>query len=342
MLPVLQVDAAPEAPVDLIEATRAVGREAARLLAALQRLAADREQLAPESARAFADTRGEMTALSRVLQEAGAAVQERLSALGECRKAAGSRLVAACGETIGAALSDATALDGGLTAVRQELDTLRAVAPGRAGSLTAYLGASTEVLRLIERGTYGLAREMAKLEDQVAAQAEGYRLTASRQNRALAIHANNAGCRALQGGSLPAAEKQFRKALQLHPAPTPLFNLALVLVLAGRTDEARQLLAQPLFGQCDLPDVQGLKSLIALQTRDHQLALREAEAGLQICPDHPLLRRLAATAALATAHEAAALRYLAASPHAAHPAPPQDPQANLLDALASALPQTAP
>lgn len=320
----MQVRIQPRNPVEalqgLTELFEAASAAATRLRDQQQQLCSAAEQLASawrdggaallqdlaEAAqgarRSAAEMAGENPAMGARLATLQRAKDESLTTLAE----RGRGLV----EVADAALANANRR---LAELEQKLDGVRLLGARRRREVGQHLQGTAEFFHQFERGQRIFESGLGRLKSHFAEQAEHRGQREFARNRVRAVRATEAGLRALEAGGLAEAEGHFRDAYDRCPSPESLFGLVLALVRAGKHEESQRLLSAAALRQCDPVEVQALKALKALLVRDGALALREAEAGLHICPDHPGLRRLAATAALATDATATAVRYLSPS-----------------------------
>lgn len=273
-----------------LAATRRQG--GATLLQDLADAARGTRRASADAASADTETVGHLAALNRRKDESLTALADQALGLLEVVEAAGGNA------------------DRRLAELEQKLGNVRALGARRGREMLQQLQGAAKFFSLFERGQRAVQVELGKLKNHFAEQAESRGQREFSGNRAKAVRATKAGLRALQAGAWLEAEAQFREACARCPSPEVVFNLALALVLAGKREEPHRLLSAAALAQCDPAEVQALKALKALQVQDWALARQEAEAGLQIRPDHAVLRRLAATAALATNAAATAVRYL--------------------------------
>jgi hypothetical protein len=182
----------------------------------------------------------------------------------------------------------------GLLSNWQELD---AEARKRQRTTGAQLRSLSEILQALVAEQRSVHASLSKLASHICEEERAVREDEQARKRAEAMRLTTAGCAALQRGSVAQAATLFASAWENHATPHTAFNYALALLLGGRDAEARRLLEEPVLKSCSPVEVQILRALRALLDRDLAAAAREAEAGLQLSPDHSMLKQILATAA---------------------------------------------
>lgn len=298
----------------------ATGQAVAALRQQSERLATECARLAGvrrESAKAFAGELAETTAGARrsaeAVQTGTREVGASVEAFSQAKAGSVTRLSSGASRWVEIMRAAGDEAGRGLAELDRRLAAVGGLAGQRREELLRQLGQSAACLGLMDHGQREFHGGLTKLQRQFAEHVEIRTERRQSDGRAEALRATEIGVRAMQSGDLAQAEAGFRKAHALLPSPATVFNLALALILAGKGAESQALLLDPALSQCDPCEAQALKALKALQARDYAAALQEAEAGLQLRADHPVLRSLAATAALAAHRPSTAFTHLAAT-----------------------------
>lgn len=295
------------------EVARSLHKEAERLPALLQEHGKRRQEDRDRERDQIASLSEQTITMTGTLLEGAEAVEDKFRVVqqglthqaGEVGAAGAlaNRALDACSDRFH---TDLVRLDGQLAQSRDQ-------AQQRSTNLDRDLRQITDLFDSLKHGIDDLGAELGKATAQSVRHHDQLREAHRRRAARAADRHAIAGWRALQTGSPEAAATHFRAAWEAAPAPATLFNLIIALVGCGQIEEAGRLLSEPALNQCDPFDLQVLKAVRALHAGEPALALKEAESGLHLRPDHLLLRHLASTAALVLGSTTGALRLLEAS-----------------------------